>query len=418
MKIYLNGMDHAAAGLGAACRFTPGRSNHFILVTEFDHAPEPDAVAALCRSLPSPVAALFSGHSRRGWDLAPCWVPGEAAEIPCNTVDGPSREELLENFADLPLPPRRGLALRVGRLAGGGALLMWKFSHRLLDGAGAELIVAAALSGEWPEYAPPGMADSALHHWGDKMRSGKMVNRALLAVRRAGPLMHLAPPPMRRGGVRCFLHSFDLEQVRANAEREAGPLMLGCYTMAVTARTVAGFLLRRGVEPGILVMPVSLDLRKRGAARPELFFNRWGVLPLSWDVRTLHSRADWILRTKLQTAAMVGDGLPGDFAAAQLLTRILPVRTMAQLSQRCFHGRAGSFMFSLLAPSKIPERALGAAITDFYHLPAMPPDPAFGLFLNCRGGKLNLTASWRDGALERGDMAELAAELTSALEET
>ena len=417
MKIYLNGMDHVAAGLGSSCRFTPGRSNHFILVTELDRVPERGAVAALGRTLPHTVLAMLTGRARRGWDLAPYWTVGAAESVPFDTVErAAAREEILAEFADLPLPPRRGLALRLAHGTGVRAMLMWKFSHRLFDGVGAEQLVAAALSGRWPEWAAPGMPDAALHHWGDKMRSGKMVNRALLAVKRAGKLMRLEVEPARRSGARFLLKSFDLAKVRANAEREAGAMMFGCFAMACAARTVAEFLLRRKVEPGILVMPVSLDLRKRGAARTALFFNHWGVLPLAWDVRTLSGRADWIRETKLRVAAMLADGLPGDFAAANLLARILPERWMAGLSQRCFHGRAGSFMFSLLAQSGVPECALGANIINFYHAPAMPPDPAFGLFLNCHGDKLNLSASWRDGAVARSDMAELAAALGSALE--
>ena len=192
--------------------------------------------------------------------------------------------------------------------------------------------------------------------------------------------------------------------------------MFGCFVMGTAAHVAAEFLFRKGSGGGMLVMPVSLDLRKRGARHPELFGNQWGMLPLAWRYDAMRDAADWIRAAKLQTAAALGSGLPGAFAKANLLMRILPERAMACLSQRCFQGRAGSLMFSLLAQSEIPEEALGCRVENFFHAPTMPPDPAFGLFLNCRQDRLNLTASWRDGAVPDEEMARLLDGLCRALE--
>ena len=420
MRSYLNGMDHAAAGLGAVCRHTPGQSNHFILTLEFSGSVEQAWVRERLDGLPEMVLRMLSGRARRAWHLAPWWCPGNPEPVPLDWVDEPCGGGAWTKFADLPLPEHCALAVRGVTLPENRSMLLFKFSHRLFDGVGAEYLLKMILTGATPvSRAHPGMSTPELNDWRRQFQAGKRLNRALRSINAAGTIHSCETAGTGRTGGRMLLKSIPLAPVAAAGEREAGPFMLGCYAMAMSARAAVRWMETHGLGDGVqLVMPVSLDLRKRATAHETIFFNQWGILPLAWNVSVEHDRAWWIRETQKQTAAALEAGLPADFQRANLPMRILPERAIGWIGQHCFRHGAGSLMFSFLAQSDLPERFHGVEIADFYHAPLMPPAPVCGLFLNCWRDRLNLVASWREGGLKEAEaealLALAAAELTGA----
>ncbi len=406
MKSYLNGMDHAAAGLAAACRHTPGRSNHFVLTLEFGGAVQPAWLRERLEALPEMVLRLLAGRTCRGINLAPWWRPGVPQPVPLDWQ--PAADDAWRRFADLPLPEHCALAVRGVTSRDGRSIVFFKFSHRLFDGAGAERLLRLILTGAMPPvWAHPGMPSPALNDWTRQFQAGKRLNRLLRAIGSAGVILDRPATGTARSGGRMRLKTVTLAPVRNLSEREAGPFMFGCYAMALSARAVARWTENRRFNGGSrLVMPVSLDLRQRAAAEEAIFFNQWGILPLEWDVLAIHDRAWWIDATRRQVAAALATGVPGDFQLANLPMRILPERAIGWLGQHCFQRGAGTLMFSFLAQADLPEQFHGVDIVNFYHAPLMPPAPTCGLFLNCWRDRLNLVVCWREGGLEDDGEAE------------
>ncbi len=399
--IYLNGMDHVAAGLETACRKTPGRRNHFVLALEWGAPVGETWLRSRLDALPDKVLRLLNGRRGRAWNLAPVWRCGWPRAVVLDEAAARDVATAVRNFADLPLPDGSGFTARRVNIAGDPrTVLLFKFSHRLFDGAGAELFLKALLTGDFGALdGPVGMPAAGLDGWRKKFAAGRRLNRALLAVSRRGKIRSMRCHDGKFAKCGMMLAECDLDMVRALALREAGPMMLAVYAIAMTARAVAGWSRSPFEEGGRLVLPVTVDCRKRGAAAVDVFFNQWGCLLFDWDVAAAHERAWWIGETRRQMGAGVGARLADDFREANLPMRILPERMMGNLGQRCFQGTAGSFMFSMLNAPPWPETIDDMRIENFRHCPAMPPSPGFGVFLNLFGNRLNLTLSYRQGVL-------------------
>lgn len=53
----------------------------------------------------------------------------------------------------------------------------------------------------------------------------------------------------------------------------------------------------------------------------------------------------------------------------------------------------------------------GATVTNAYHLPCLGTPPGTGIFFGEHGGRLNVTVSWRDGALTDEERSLMVAQL-------
>lgn len=138
MKHYLDGFDYVATMLNYDCRNTPGRGNHFLVVLELETALEKTEVQEnlpcwnpFCRFFPAGCAViacmpLLTGcrESRAGYGL----LQGMNL-VPANTALDGALEVMLLNQG-----PRH--------------FLVFKFSHLLFDGRGAELLIEAVRSGD------------------------------------------------------------------------------------------------------------------------------------------------------------------------------------------------------------------------------------------------------------------------------
>lgn len=139
MKHYLDGFDYVAAMLNYDCRNTPGRGNHFLVVLELETALEKTEVQEKLAVL-EPFLPLFSGRMHRHClHAAPYWMPGEPRRI--WVVAGDELGSCLNTVLDG--------ALEVMLLNQGPRhFLVFKFSHLLFDGRGAELLIEAVRSGD------------------------------------------------------------------------------------------------------------------------------------------------------------------------------------------------------------------------------------------------------------------------------
>ncbi|MFA6291293.1 MAG: hypothetical protein WC637_05890, partial [Victivallales bacterium] len=183
-KHYLNGIDWISAALNHQCRLTPARGNNFLIVLELGSlfsSLKSKRLLDTCRS----ILPLLSGSIRRAWHLAPYWNPGGGSEIPFSETsveDDSTADSVLHAFANEPLPENTGIAIKLISLDGKGCLV-FKFSHLLLDGRGAELFLKAVVEGNLEKVAAhPGLPSPDLHRWADKFQAGKIVHRKRLAI--------------------------------------------------------------------------------------------------------------------------------------------------------------------------------------------------------------------------------------------
>jgi hypothetical protein len=74
----------------------------------------------------------------------------------------------------------------------------------------------------------------------------------------------------------------------------------------------------------------------------------------------------------------------------------------------CFHSYTGPFAPDLTAFA-------GAGVANAYHLPCLGTPPGTGIFFGEHGGRINVTISWREGALDEKERQLLVAQLREDL---
>ena len=402
-RLYLGSFDYAAAALDRACILTPARGNPFLLMVD-GNLPWAERLA----ELPEEALRLLHGRRRRAWQLAPYWQPGAADPVFVETVSAAAadRERAIADYWNTPLPPGAHLACRRLTSAEGSGPWLFKFSHQLFDGGGAELFVKTLLRN--PAELGPG--NSFLNHpelrdWSTKFRSGQRVNRFLRAL----PPISALPAAAPNAASRFRRFEFEVAPIRERSDRLAGPLMLGVYLAAV-AGCAFGEL---SAPPGALLLPVTADRRQRRRGRGHCYGNHWSCLPLLFERRPEWRFADYLAAARGGFTRSVSEGIPVDFENANYLTRIAPLNWFAAHCSGLFHGTGGSLMFSFIPDSG----AWDDAISGVSHLPAMPPSPGLGVVFSQFRDRLFLVLSYREGVLPEPEIEHLAGALVRRLQE-
>ena len=96
--------------------------------------------------------------------------------------------------------------------------------------------------------------------------------------------------------------------------------------------------------------------------------------------------------------------------------RYAPARLYARLARRSFGGELCSFFFAF-TDQFLPgmDAFLGAPIENAFHAPSVPPSPGSSVILSVRGGRLNLTHVYQQGAISAEERALLRARLRDDL---
>lgn len=306
--------------------------------------------------------------------------------------------------------------------AGGGASLVMCWRHLLLDGKGAELLLA-----ELGRLAEDPAAATRPRSWG-VLGDRKLSWRALLAeagrfkdgfyenTRHA--IRALAPPRPGRAGARFLIEAFSVEETaRINARAEGisrGLFHLGWF-LAAAMRAHRAVWLRRGAEPASYQVGCAVGERKRGARHPiwqnqvsQLFFR---LLPA--EAASLEGAA---ARLQEQFATLSRQRMDTAFAAMTGLLRRLPPSWYLRLLRANSGGYLTSFFFSHTG-AFLPEcdAFCGAPILNGWHVPSICAPPGTGLFFSERNGALTATFSWRDGAVAEEELALMRATLREDL---
>ncbi len=306
--------------------------------------------------------------------------------------------------------------------ADGTTTLVMCWRHFLLDGRGAELLLAAvarlaadpaatALENSWGP--PPTRAGG----WRARLGEAENFKDHFYKNARVG-IDSLSGPEPRAGSARFALEQFSVEETSHLAER-ASTITRGLFSLAwflaVTMRAHRAVFQKRGAEPDSYQASCAVQERKRGARHPiwqnrvsQLFFclRRDEAADLENAARTLHEQF-----TTLSQARM-----PQAFATMTGLFRRMPTSWYLRFIRGNSGGHITSFFYSHTGQF-LPEceEIASAKINDGWHIPSVSAPPGTGIFFSERGGRLTATISWRAGAVTDDEIALMRATLREDL---
>ncbi len=418
-KYYLNGIDWIAAALNCQCRLTPARGNNFLLVLELGAPFSSDKSKRLMDACHS-ILPFLVGSIRRAWHLAPYWQPGSGSEIPFseNTVkDESGADFLLQAFANEPLPKNTAIAIKLISIDG-KARLVFKFSHLILDGRGAELVLKSVLEGNLETVAAhPGLPSPDLHRWADKFQAGKIVHRKRLEILEQHKIAALPSEQMTDMSAKFRIIKLDdaaSADIQKKSDREAGPFMLGIYLASIVCHSFNQFLNVRKIN-GDIMLPMSVDLRGFGVPQNTVFFNQWSFSPLIAERDERRELSDWIGKLKKQVMANAAAKIPQSLHTASMLSRIVPLPILSFFSKNMFGGTAGSIMFSFMSGSSLSQAFFETPLLNMYHLPLMPPHPGIGVFFNRFEDRINAVVSYRQGILSEDEIDKFTSSIEKCM---
>ena len=382
---------------------------------------------------------LLVARPRRDWRT---WLPYWSVPVPpagsmplglwsetgshgkfAGATDTPDAAALLQEVMMQPLPSVAGVVcnarLEVVERRRGDCLVALSWSHLLVDGKGAELFLAelARLCDgvDLPDDVPP-PPRPALGLLA-KFRQTRPAMRHLTGLQETGTPSLGGPRPQRGKGCYDVLALDADESARVRTKIDALGAMLFPFTVyvACVARAHDQVFRRRGKRPPGYGISVPIQTRKRGARGP-LFHNHVAVLYFHPRREHLDSLGETTAAMKTQFAAMTRAKISESFDTVLDLMRRAPTWFFLWIIRAqfkgeicsCFHSYTGAF-----AP-ELKEFA-GAHITNAYHLPCLGTPPGTGIFFGERDDRINITLSWREGALDDTERKLMVAQLRADL---
>ena len=407
-------------------------------VLELDRPPDLSRLrGALRRALAK--HPLLVARPRRDWrTMLPYWsvpVPpagmmplglwsetGSAGRLP-EAAPTPDARELLQAVMMQPLPEVAGFPcnarLEVVERRAGDCLLALSWSHLLVDGKGAELFLeelARLCEGvDLPDDVPsPTRPARGLL---TKFRETRPAMKHLGGLQETGTPSLGGPRPRQGKGFYEILAFNAAESATVRTRIEAMGAVLFPFTVyvACVARAHDRIFRQRGQLPPGYGISVPIQTRKRGARGP-LFHNHVAVLYFHPRREHLGTLEGTTAAMKTQFAAMTRAKISESFDTVMDLMRRAPAWFFFWIIRAQFKGEICSCFYSYtgaFAP-ELTEFA-GTRVTNAYHLPCLGTPPGTGIFFGEREDRLNVTLSWREGALDDTERQLMVAQLRADL---
>jgi hypothetical protein len=393
---------------------------------ELDRAPD------LARLRPALVRLLekhplLAGRLRRDWKTwLPYWeVPepparglplglwrerGSAGSLP-DVQEAAEWMELLQRILTEPLAVDGfdfKARLDVVERRDGSCVVALSWSHLLIDGKGAELLLAelGRLCDGVDVPCDVKEPERRALTFKEKIIKTKAAVYRLEDLAKIGAPSLCGPKPRRGRGYYhvLTLTSEDSARMNARVERMVGALFPMTFYVACAARAHDRVFRHRGRQPRGYVASVPVQTRKRGARGP-LFHNQVSIFFFSALREHLGSIEAAAAAAKQQFSEMTRARLDESFLAVLELMMRLPSWIFMRVVRWQFKGEIASYYHShtgAFAP-EMTEFA-GARITNANHLPCLGTPPGTGLFFCERGGRVNVTVTWREGCLTREEL--------------
>jgi len=293
--------------------------------------------------------------------------------------------------------------LDVIELRDGRAIVALSWSHLLIDGKGAELLLAELgrlcdgvdLPCDVKEPPP------VVLPWNEKLKRTKAAVAHLENLAKIGAPSISGPRPRAGRGHywNLTLSPEDSTRMTQRVEGMVGSLFPMAFYVACTARAHDRVFRHRGVQPRGYVASVPVQTRKRGARGP-LFHNHVSIFFFCAQRAQLGTIEACATAMKQQFADMMRARLDESFLAVLDMMMRLPSWLFMRVVRWQFKGEIASFYHShtgVFAPELL--EFAGGRVTNAYHFPCFAVPPGTGLFFCERGGRVNITLAWREGVL-------------------
>lgn len=329
-------------------------------------------------------------------------------------------EALCQRRLNEPLPTQVRFDLLAQDDGGTSVVMCWR--HLLLDGKGAELLLAelARLASDPQAASPAEPFEAALppqRGWrafaADAERfKTHFYRNARWSIR---CLAGADPQP----GEACFaLETFSSEETARIAARAAAVtrgLFSLAWFLAAAMRAQRAIFLHRGEEPASYQASCAVQERKRGARHP-IWQNRVSQLFFCVPAERAKDLAETARELHEQFVDMTRARMPEAFASMTGLLRRLPASWYLRFVRGHSGGHITSFFYSHTGQF-LPECEVfaGAAVLDGWHVPSVSAPPGTGLFFSERAGRLTVTLAWREGAISAAEVVLLRSTLRADL---
>lgn len=348
------------------------------------------------------------------------WEDGARANFPIQTHREGEIDEAELSRRRLNEPLATGVAFDV-ILSESGCTVLMTWRHLLLDGKGAELLLAeiGRLAEDPEAKAVESSWDSAERKLTprDWLRESKLFKENFYKNAKYA-IVSPSGADLRAGSADFWVENFDEAETQRITERAAeitkGMFQLAWF-LAISMRVHREIFLRRGAEPESYQASCAVQQRKRGAHHPiwqnqvsQLFF----CLPAPEAVdrasaaRSLHEQFVQLSRQRMDSAFMT---------MGRLLRRLSPGMYLKFIRSHS-GGHITSFFYSHTG-AFLPERTTfaGAAVLNGWHVPSVSAPPGTGLFFSERGGRLTAVCSWRSSAITPEESALMRTTLRAEL---
>jgi hypothetical protein len=406
-------------------------------ILELDGLPDlPRLRAALVRLVQK--HPLLAGRLRRDWKTwLPYWEvpPAPAAGLPLHlwrergaagglaeATEVEETMELLQRIMTEPLAVdgvefRARLDLVEQR--DGRCFVALSWSHLLIDGKGAELLLAeiGRLCDGVDEPCDTKEPARPVLTFKERIKKTKAAVYRLEDLAKIGAPSLSGPHPRRgRGFYQVItLNPEDSARLTKRVEGLAGALFPMTFYVACAARAHDRVFQARGRQPQGYVVSVPVQTRKRGARGP-LFHNQVSIFFFSAVREQLGSIEAATASMKQQFAEMTRAKLEESFLAILEMMMRLPAWIFMRVVRWQFKGEICSFFHShtgAFAPEMI--EFAGQRVANAYHLPCLGTPPGTGLFFAERNGLVNITVTWREGCLAEEERRLMLAQVMEDL---
>jgi len=301
----------------------------------------------------------------------------------------------------------RNLRLDLVHLREGKWVFIMTWSHLLLDGRGAEMLLGALIEGK----SIPGNGFQNTIPQKKLWPRIQSVRPILEHFSRLSDYCHqsLGGSRARLGRFRYKLLHLDenqSSQVQTRATEYATSLTINSFYLAIAARAHRSAFQSRGKDPQHYLLSIPVQMRRRGAKAP-IFQNCISMLFYHFKNKDLDTIEIATRVSQEQFEKMARKGLDRSFLDLLELMRRIPSAPYMSFVSKQFSGEITSFFHSFTGDFCIPSSSFfGADVLNAYHIPSVFSPPGSGIFIGTFQGKVSVTLSWRDRAVSEEE-AEL-----------
>jgi len=344
-----------------------------------------------------------------------CETGSPGALKPFEAQDCLDAHALMERIVNTPLPPQPASGpwskarFNLIERKDGTAVLVFSWSHLMIDGVGAEAFLCELLrlAGEpvndLPAVNPVDLPDPKAppNGWAERWETARPIIQFFrsLGSKAIACLGSIKPRP---GNTHFFVHTLTEEQTRtANNRCNAlcGGIVNMPFYLACAMRAHDRVFAHRGQSPAVQMCSVPVQTRRKGVRGPvflnhvTMFFGlmeRTAAGSIESATASLMEQHTRFLKDKL------GESLNDLMYSMSLIPPGLYMR-FVKMQMRgpfasFFHSHTGEFAPGL-------NNFLGGKVQNTFHVPGIASPPGTGIFCNEKNGRLVITLCWHEDAL-------------------